>query len=150
MAVLPTYPELLERYRRKHGKLVEPRQGWDSLAEPLWLAYSMSIKHSYFDVGTFVPKPGDHGGTDTHRGPPAWAFDLRRKGWVGRFGFGWLAAQTWARYLWRNHQALAIEYVIVGRKYVSRNSGGKWVPLKSGDTSHDWHIHVSGHWPGRT
>ena len=39
-----TYKELLERYRAQHGKLVEPRQGWDSLAKPLWLAYSMSIK----------------------------------------------------------------------------------------------------------
>lgn len=148
MAALPTYPELLERYRRRHGKLVEPRQGWDSLAEPLWLAYSMSIKRAYYDVGTYVNKPGDHGGTDRHRGPPAWAFDLRRTGWLGRFGFGWVAAQVWARYLWRNHRALAIEYVIVGRKIISREKP-YWHPLTTGSTSHDWHIHCSGHWPGR-
>jgi len=26
-----TYAQLLARYRRKHGKLVKPRQGFDSL-----------------------------------------------------------------------------------------------------------------------
>lgn len=145
---MASYPELLRRYKRKHGKLVEPRQGWESLAEPLYLAYSMSIKRGYYDVGTYVDKPGDHGGTSTHRGPPAWAFDIRRKGWVGRFGWHWVQARLWARYLWRNHEPLAIEYVIVGRKVISR-SNPRWHPLTTGDTSHDWHIHVSGHWPGR-
>lgn len=140
--------ELRHRYLRKHKALVRPRQGWDSLAEELWLAYSMSIKRGWYDVGTYVAKPGDHGGTDAHRGPPAWAFDIRRKGWVGRWGWGWLAARRWAKFLWKNHRALNIEYVIRGRHVISR-SRPYWHELSTGDTSHDWHLHISGHWPGR-
>jgi hypothetical protein len=140
--------QLRDIYKKKHGALVRPRQGWESLASALWLAYSMGIKRGYYDVGTYVNKPGDHGGTDTSRHPPAWAFDLRRKGWRGWFGWGRRNAQKLADFYWDNHKALDIEYVIVGRSIISREKP-YWHPLTTGDTSHEWHIHVSGHWPGR-
>ena len=43
----------------------------------------------------------------------------------------------------REDMALFIEYVILGRRIWSR-SWGRWHPY-TGGTSHDWHIHVSGH-----
>ena len=145
-----TYAQRLARYREKHGRLVAPKQGWESLYPSLWLAYSVSVKRGWYDVGTYAAKPGDHSWGDRHGEPgAALAFDLRRKGWVGRFGWGWMAARRHARFLWSEHEAFGIDYVIVGRKYVSRKSGGKWVPLTTGDTSHDWHIHVSGWVPGK-
>lgn len=136
-----TYPQLLEAYRAKHGKLVEPRQGWDSLHASLHLAYSMGIARSFYDVGTYAAKPGDHGMW------PARAFDLRRKGWVGRFGYGWVAAQLLARHYWKHHVALNLDYVIVGRKIISRRHP-TWRPYTR-DSSHDWHLHVSGWWPAK-
>lgn len=132
-----TYRQLLNRYLDKHTRLVEPNQGFDSLAETLWLAYSMGRNRSFTDLGTYAKKPGDHGVW------PAKAFDLGRKGWRGRFGFGWLAARRLARLYWQHHEALNINYVIVGRQVISR-SRPYWHPLTTGDTSHDWHIHVSG------
>jgi len=139
-----TYAKLLEQYLAKHGKLVQPRQGWDSLHSNMRLAYSMCIKRGYYDVGTYANKPGDHSWGDRNgRRGMALAFDVRRKGWLGRFGWGWLNAQRTARWLWKNHEALNIDYVIVGRKVISRQKP-YWHPLTTGDTSHDWHIHVSG------
>lgn len=136
------YGELIRRYRNKHRHLVEPNQGFESLHDSLWLAYSMSRKRSFTDLGTYARKPGDHGKW------PAMAFDLGRKGWRGRFGWNWLYARRWANYLWKEHRALNIEYVIVGRKVISR-SRPYWHKLTTGDTSHDYHIHVSGSgWPG--
>ena len=144
-----SYRQLLSNYRKKHGGFVEPRQGWTSLDESLWLAYSMGRKRGYYDVGTYANKPGDHSWGDRSGKPgTAMAFDLRRKGWVGRWGWGWWNARRLSAFYVRNADALNIEYVIRGRKYASRRTGFRWVPLTTGDTSHDWHIHVSGSgWP---
>ena len=133
-----TYAELLAAYRLKHGALVEPAQGWGSLERSLWLAYSIGRKRGYYDVGTYADKPGDHG-----IGPPCFAFDLRRRGWVARVGWGWINARRLAAFYWRHHDALSINYVIRGRSVISR-SVPRWHRLATGDTSHDWHIHVSG------
>lgn len=139
-----TYDQLLTAYRKKHVRLVEPRQGFDSLHDTLWLAYSICIKRGYYDVGTYARKPGDHSWGDRHGKPGcACAFDIRRKRWLGRFGWGYRNARKTARFLWANHVALNIEYVIVGRELISREKP-YWHPLTTGDTSHDWHIHVSG------
>lgn len=139
-----SYQVLLQRYRKKHGGFVQPRQGWGSLDESLWLAYSMGVKRGYYDVGTYARKPGDHSWGDRHGHPGrALAFDLRRKGWVGRFGWGWANSLLLARFYWKNHQALNINYVIRGRKIISR-ARPYWHPLTTGDTSHDWHLHISG------
>lgn len=139
-----TYAQLLNAYRDKHGSFVRPNQGWDSLHKNLWLAYSLGRKRGYYDVGTYANKPGDHSWGDRHGSPgTALAFDLRRKGWLGRWGWGYRNARKFARFLWENHEALKLDYVIVGRELISR-SKPYWHPLTTGDTSHDWHIHVSG------
>lgn len=142
-----TYSQLLARYLKKHKNLVEPRQGFDSLAEELWLAYSMGRKRGFTDLGTYVDKPLDHGGTPWARRPPAWAFDLGRKD--GRFwkrAYGQLVTWRYVRMLVKYHKALSIEYVIYRDRIWSRSNG--WKPYTS-STSHFWHVHVSGHWPGR-
>jgi hypothetical protein len=80
-----TYAQLLARYREKHGALLRPA----SLQPSLHLAYSMGIKRSFTDLGTYNPKstlPG--GGKSDHAYYPAWAFDLGRPGWRGLWGSG--------------------------------------------------------------
>ena len=140
----PTYGQLLAAYKKKHKRFVKPKQGFESLHPNLWLAYSMVAKRGYYDVGTYANKAGDHSWGDRHGKPRmALAFDMRRKGWLGRFGWGYRNAQKVARMLWANHEALNIDYVIVGRELISRQRP-YWHPLGNSDTSHDWHIHVSG------
>ena len=139
----------MKQYLAKHGKLVTPKQGSDSLYRELHLAYSMVIKRGYYDVGTYARKPGDHSYGDRHGHPGmALAFDMRRTGWLGTFGWGWLNARITSQWLWDNHVALNIDYVIRGRKLISR-ARPYWHDLTTGDTSHDWHIHVSGWVPGK-
>jgi hypothetical protein len=133
-----TYPELLARYRRKHQHLVQPVQGWGSLDKSLHLAYSMGRVRSFTDLGTYVNKPGDHG-----IGPPCFAFDLGRKDRFLFKGWDYLKARRLALLYVAEHQALHINYVILGRRIWSR-SKPYWHPLTTGDTSHDFHIHVSG------
>ena len=140
-----TYAQLLAQYKAKHGVFVRPVQGWSSLHASLWLAYSSVMKRGYYDVGTYANKPGDHSWGDRNGSPHmALAFDARRKGWLGRFGWGFTNAKKTAQWLWDNHEALNINYVIVGRELISREKP-YWHPLTTGDTSHDWHIHVSGY-----
>jgi hypothetical protein len=142
-----TYWDLLDQYKKKHRFLVEPRQGFDSLADELWLAYSMGRKRGFTDLGTYVDKPLDHGGTPWARRPPAWAFDLGRKPssfWYSAWGR--LMAWRYVRLLVKYHKELHIEYVIYRDRIWSRSKG--WNSYGP-DKSHFYHIHVSGHWPGR-
>jgi hypothetical protein len=142
-----TYAQLLAEYKKSHRFLVEPRQGFDSLCEELHLAYSMGRKRGFTDLGTYVNKPLDHGGTPWHRGRPAWAFDLGRSpshSWYKAWGIA--AAWRYVRLLIKHHKALNVEYVIYRDRIWSRDNG--WSPY-SRDRSHFYHIHVSGHWPGR-
>lgn len=136
---LPTRRELTDRFIEKHGKakLLHP----PSLHSSLWLAWSMAVARSFYSVGFYADKRGDHGYY------PARAMDLRRKWWVSMTGFGWLVAKRFAQFLWKHHLALDIDYVIVGQKIISRRHP-TWQPY-DGDTSHHWHIHVSGWWPGK-
>jgi len=143
-----TRAQLAAAYKAKHGALVEPVQGFDSLAKILWLAYSMGRQRGFTDLGTYVAKALDHGGTDTHRGPPAWAFDLGRKDRFLFKGWDYLKARALAKFYWENHRALGIEYVILGHKIISR-SNPTWHFYADPSGSHSFHIHVSGHWPGR-
>jgi hypothetical protein len=137
------YAKLLAQYKAKHGALVRPVQGWHSLNSRLWLAYSSGIKRGYYDVGTYANKKGDHSWGDRNGQPgQALAFDIRRKGWLGRFGWGFTNAKRLAQWYWDNRVALNIDYVIVGRKIISRENP-VWHDYTR-DTSHDWHIHVSG------
>jgi hypothetical protein len=143
-----TRKELAAAYHKKHGPLKKPRQGWASLAVPLHLPYSMGIARGFTDLGTYVAKALDHGGTDTHRGPPAWAFDLGRKDRFLFKGWGYLKARALAKLYWKHHRALDIEYVILGHKIISREKP-YWHYYSDPSGSHSFHIHVSGHWPGR-
>lgn len=132
-----TYGELLARYKRKHKYLVEPRQGFDSLHESLHLAYSMGRKRGFTDLGTYANKPGDHG----YR--PAYAFDLGRYNRFYNKGWNYLVARRLANLYVKHHKALNINYVILGKRIWSRRYP-YWHALGTGDTSHMWHIHVSG------
>jgi hypothetical protein len=138
---LPTYGQLLHAYRKKHKVLVEPRQGSGSLHPSLWLAYSMGRKRGFTDLGTYVNKPGDHGWNDAKR--QALAFDLGRKNRFFNRGWNYLVARRLAKHYVEHHKALNINYVILGMKIWSR-SRPYWHPLTTGDTSHMFHIHVSG------
>jgi len=133
-----SYPQLLASYHRKHGKLVEPRQSFSSLQPSLHLAYSMGRVRGFTDLGTHVDKPGDHGSN------PSWAFDLGREDRFFFKGWGYLRARRLAKLYVKHRLALNIEYVILGRRLWSREKP-YWHPLTTGDTSHDFHIHVSGH-----
>jgi hypothetical protein len=145
---MATRAELKAAYHKKHGPLKRPRQGFDSLAAPLWLPYSMGIARGYTDLGTYVPKALDHGGKPDERHPPAWAFDLGRKDRFLFKGWNYLKARRFVKLLWENHKALDIEYIILGNKIISRNHPF-WRHFEDRGGSHSFHIHVSGHWPGR-
>jgi hypothetical protein len=148
-----TYDKLRQRYLKAHGKLKEPRQGFSSLHPSLWLAYSMGIVRGFTDLGTYVNKSGDHGWDDVHR--QALAFDLGRKDRFLNRGYNYVKARRLAKLYVRNHKALSINYVILGMRIWSRSwdkarQGPKaWNPelgwhRYDGDTSHMFHLHVSG------
>ena len=139
-----TYPELLARYTKRHGALVEPIQGFDSLSPTLHLAYSLGRVRGFTDLGTYVNKPGDHG-----IGPPCYAFDLGRADRFHFRGWGYLKARRLAKLYVREHLALNVEYVILGhriwsRKYAAEHGGQGWHAFTR-DDSHLFHLHVSGH-----
>ena len=131
-----TYADLLRRYRQKHGRLVEPRQGFESLDQKLWLAYSMGRKRNFTDLGTYASKAGDHGYY------PAYAFDLGREDRFLFKGWGYLKARRLAKLYVRYHKRLNINYVILGHRIWSREKP-YWHPFTR-DASHMFHIHVSG------
>ena len=133
-----TYRELLERYRKKHGKLIEPVQGFASLDRSLHLAYSIGRVRNFTDLGTYVDKPGDHG-----IGPPCFAFDLGREDRFLFKGWDYLKARRLAKLYVAEHDGLHINYVILGQRIWSRERP-YWHALTTGDTSHAFHIHVSG------
>lgn len=148
-----TYQQLLKRYKKKHKQLKQPRQGWDSLHPSLHLAYSMGIVRKFTDLGTYVNKSGDHGWDDRNR--MAAAFDLGRKDRFLFRGWNYLKARRLVKLYVKHHKALGIEYVILGMRIWSRS----WLNAKKkpkawsvelgwheyqGDTSHMFHIHVSG------
>lgn len=120
-------------------RLVKPRQGFSSLHSSLWAAYSEGRRRKFSDLGTYANKSGDHGYW------PAWAFDL---GFEPRTGFKNVRAAKLARWYVKHRKRLNIEYVILGMRIWSRTW---WFEYRQGwhryrgDTSHMFHIHVSGH-----
>lgn len=131
-----TYGELLRRYTKKHGKLVEPRQGFQSLDSSLWLAYSMGRKRGFTDLGTYAAKPGDHGYW------PAHAFDLGRSNRFFNKGWNYLVARRLAKLYVKHHRALNVNYVILGDRIWSRQY--PYWHHYGRDRTHFFHIHVSG------
>lgn len=138
-----SYATLLQRYRKKHKALVEPRQGWGSLHSSLHLAYSMAIKRGFTDLGTYVDKAGDHGWDDARR--MAMAYDVGRKNRFFNKGYNYLVARRYCNLLAKHHKALGIRYIILGDRIWHRDVG-RWVYFSNyrNDRSHDFHIHVSG------
>lgn len=141
--MLPSYGELLARYRLRHGKLVEPTQGFDSLAPSLWLAYSMGRKRGFTDLGTYNPNSKlPSGAPSDHALRPAQAFDIGRNNRFFNRGWNYLVARRLFNLYVKNARALNIEYVILGDRIWSRERG---LHSYGPDRSHFWHIHVSGH-----
>ncbi len=139
-----THAELLARYRKRHGDLVKPVQGFDSLHPKLHLAYSLGRVRGYTDLGTYVAKPLDHGGfPNPPPHPPAYAFDLGRKDRFLFKGWNYLKARRLARFYWRERDALNIAYVILGHRIISRERPS-WHYFADDDDTHAFHIHVSG------
>ena len=101
----------------------------------------MGIVRGFTDLGTYVNKSGDHGWDDNR--DMAAAFDLGRKDRFLFKGWGYIKARRLAKLLWENHIALGIEYIILGKKIISREHP-TWQPFTR-DSSHMFHIHVSGH-----
>lgn len=139
-----TYGQLWARYKKRHGGLVQPRQGWSSLVEDLWLAYSIGRARGFTDLGTYVAKPLDHGGwPNPPPHPPAYAFDLGREDRFLFRGWGYLKARRLAKLYVEHHRPLGINYVILGNRIWSREHP-YWHHYEDKDHSHSFHIHVSG------
>lgn len=140
---MSTNAELLARYTKRHGELVAPVQGFDSLHKSLHLAYSIGRVRGFSDLGTYVAKPLDHGGyPNPPAHPPAWAFDLGRRDHFLYRGWDYLKARRLFRLYVREHEALNVEYVILGDRIWSREKG---LHSYGPDRSHFFHMHVSGH-----
>jgi len=128
---------LLDEYAESiKPTLVEPDQGFASLHQSLWEAYSIGRRGGLSDLGTFNPDSRlPSGRPSDHSVYPAYAFDL---------GFdpdtGWANEQA-------RRVALALggrpelEYVILGNR-IWTNDGRGWHAYTSG--GHFNHVHASG------
>jgi hypothetical protein len=112
--------------------LVKPKQGFDSLRQDGWAAYTLGRRLGLSDLGTYNPAstlPG--GGKSDHAYNPARAFDL-----------GLTKAGTRARARWFFRRMIdrpEVEYVIFEKLIWSRDKGLH--AYTSG--GHDTHVHVS-------
>jgi len=125
---------------RKWRKLlyVEPRQGFSSLDESLWQAYSIGRKRGFTDLGTYANKPGSHGFS------PACAFDLGDPLRFKFLGWGYLKARRLTKHYAANGAALGLEYILLGKKILHREDNWKPKPFADRDGSHAFHIHADG------
>jgi hypothetical protein len=117
------------------GKLIEPKQGFDSLHPSLRDAYSLGRSMGLSDLGTFNPDstlPG--GGKSDHAFFPAWAFDL---GIEPDTGF---ANPTGRAFFELMVDRPEVEYVILGDQIWSKSKGLH----KYTAGGHLNHVHVSG------
>lgn len=126
---------LLDEYATAHPQLVEPKQGFKSLHESLWDAYSVGRRMGLTDLGTYNPAstlPG--GGPSDHSVFPARAFDLGCNPQTG----------------WQNATARAFFEKMVGRPEVEYVILGDriWSVARGLHTytagGHLNHVHVSG------
>lgn len=120
--------------------LVEPHQGFNSLHESLWQAYSLGRRMGLNDgpglaSGTYnAASTLPSGAKSDHAYNPAWAFDLD----IGP-DTGWqnLPARAFFEAMVSRSE---VEYVILGNKIWSRSLG---LHAYSGG-GHENHVHVSG------
>lgn len=131
-------------YRWKRKLNVEPRQGFDSLDESMWEAYTIGRRRGFTDLGTYANKSGSHG----YR--PAVAFDLGDPLRFKFLGWGYLKARNLAKFYAKNGKRLGLEYVLLGHKMLHRENGWKPVWFADSDGSHKFHIHVDGLGPDDT
>lgn len=115
--------------RAKEVKLIEPKQGFDSLDRSLWEPYSICLRSFLsYDLGTYARKPGDHGVW------PSMAFDIGFRPWTG-----WNHPAARACF-WKMAAHPKVEYVILGTKIHFKASGLR--PYSLG--GHENHLHISG------
>lgn len=140
------YMDAYARYRYRRFKLprppspplVQPVQGFNSLDDSLWQAYSLGRRMGMSDLGTYNPVSTlPSGGPSDHAVNPAFAFDLGispTTGWqndTGRAFFEAMVARP------------EVSYVILGDKIWSRARASEGIrPYTSG--GHENHCHVSG------
>lgn len=117
--------------------LVEPRQGWESLAKVLWPAYSEAmLTAGMSDLGTYNPYSRlPSGKPSAHASWPARAFDV---GIEPDTGWANLPARTLAQSLARRPE---IVQVILGNEIYTTARG--WHSWNGG--GHQNHIHVQGY-----
>ena len=130
-----TARDQLDQYRESlKPKLVEPLQGFESLHESLWEAYSIGRRMGLTDLGTFNPDSRlPSGARSDHAVFPAYAFDL---GIDPDTGWNYLKARA---YVQRVAGRPEIEYVILGSKIWTRRGWGSYYA-----GGHYNHAHVSG------
>ena len=128
-------------------KLVKPKQGFGSLTQDLWPAYSIGRDLGLTDVGTFnaqsvLPEsrlPSDHATSriDGRIGEPACAFDL---GFSPATGYAHPVARRFFDAMVGRPE---VAYVILGTKIWSAGRAGEGVrAYMSG--GHEGHVHTSG------
>lgn len=122
-------------------ELVRPKDGFMSLHQNLWKAYSIARNRGYTDLGTHVVKPNSD-----HAYNPARAFDIGRKDRFFNKGFRYVKAAILMRFYVKHAKELDIDYVILGMVIWSRSKG--WHRYR-GDRSHMFHMHVSMWWKGK-
>lgn len=116
-------------------KLVEPRQGWNSLHRSLWEPYSIGRNMGLSDLGTYNPASRlPSGGPSDHAAYPAMAYDL---GVYPSIGYKHPVARKYFDMMVGRPE---IEYIILGNKIWSKSRGLH--EYHSG--GHENHVHVSG------
>lgn len=130
LALLAEYAESVR------PKLIEPNQGFGSLRQSLWEAFSIGRRLGLSDLGTFNPASTlPSGGPSDHAVYPAAAFDLGidpDTGWDNETARGYVVGIVGRP---------EIEYVILGSR-IWTNDGRGWHAYTGG--GHFNHVHVSG------
>jgi hypothetical protein len=114
-------------------KMIEPRQGWNSLVKYFWDDYSIArTKHQMTDLGTYNPASRlPSGGRSDHAYYPAKAMDLGFSPYPNRLAYEYFKSMIGEP---------EVEYIIYGNQIWSRSSGLRHY----GYGGHYNHIHVSG------
>lgn len=136
-----------QEYNLPKLPLVEPHQGFDSLHQRLWQAYSLGRKKYGFKdgpgyaSGTYNPNSRlPSGALSDHALYPSRAFDLDI---VEHTGWNNLKAREYFLELWEYRKVYNINYIILGNKIVSVARASEGIRTYSPAWIHANHIHVS-------